>query len=163
MGFFNRVGPAVGASIALLLAAGGANAQAYVNATVEGQIVPGVYGRIQIGNAAPPPLIYAEPVIIHRPPVAVPRAPIYMYVPPGHAKNWGKHCARYNACGQPVYFVQEPPRRPPPRGHHYEGPSRGDRHDHHDERPGRGRGHDRGDRDDHRGHGRGHGHGGHRD
>ena len=162
MGFFNRACPAVGASIVLLLAAGGANAQAYVNATVDGQIVPGVYGRIQIGNAAPPPLIYAEPVIIHRPPVAVPRAPIYLYVPPGHAKHWGKHCARYNACGQPVYFVQEPPRRAPPRGHHYGGPSRGDRHDHYDERPGRGRGHDRGDRDDHRGHGRGHG-GGHRD
>ena len=30
-----------------------------------------------------------------------------MYVPPGHAKNWAKHCGRYNACGQPVYFVQE--------------------------------------------------------
>ena len=162
MGFFNHVGPAVGASIVLLLAAGSANAQAYVNATVDGQIVPGVYGRIQIGNAAPPPLIYAEPVIIHRPPVPVQRAPIYMYVPPGHAKNWGKHCARYNACGQPVYFVQEPPRRQPPRGPHYGGPSRGDRNDHHDERPGRGRGHDRGDHDDHRGHGRGHG-GGHRD
>ncbi len=157
MGFFSRTGPVVGASIALLLAAGGASAQAYVNATVDGQIVPGVYGRIQIGNAAPPALIYAEPVIIHRPQVAVPRAPIYMYVPPGHAKNWGKHCARYNACGQPVYFVQEPPRGP-----RYGGPSRGDRYDHQDERPGRGRGHDRGDRDDHRGHGRGHG-GGHRD
>lgn len=162
MGFFSRTGPVVGASIALLLAAGGASAQAYVNATVDGQIVPGVYGRIQIGNAAPPALIYAEPVIIHRPQVPVQRAPIYMYVPPGHAKNWGKHCARYNACGQPVYFVQEPPRRQPPRGPHYGGPSHGDRHDHHDERPGRGRGHDRGDHDDHRGHGRGHG-GGHRD
>ena len=118
MGFFSRTGPVVGASIALLLAAGGASAQAYVNATVDGQIVPGVYGRIQIGNAAPPALIYAEPVIIHRPQMPVQRAPIYMYVPPGHAKNWGKHCARYNACGQPVYFVQEPPRRwsrrPPP-------------------------------------------------
>ena len=162
MGFFSRTGPVVGVSIALLLAAGGASAQAYVNATVDGQIVPGVYGRIQIGNAAPPALIYAEPVIIHRPQVPVQRAPIYMYVPPGHAKNWGKHCARYNACGQPVYFVQEPPRHQPPRGPHYGGPSQGDRHDHHGERPGRGRGHDRGDHDDHRGHGRGHG-GGHRD
>ena len=162
MGCFSRTGPVVGVSIALLLTAGGASAQAYVNATVDGQIVPGVYGRIQIGNAAPPALIYAEPVIIHRPQMPVQRAPIYMYVPPGHAKNWGKHCARYNACGQPVYFVQEPPRRQPPRGPHYGGPSRGDRNDHHDERPGRGRGHDRGDHDDHRGHGRGHG-GGHRD
>ena len=22
-------------------------------------------------------------------------------------RKWGKHCAKYNACGQPVYFVQE--------------------------------------------------------
>ena len=99
-----------GAVAALLLAAaGGAQAQAYVNATVGGELAPGVYGRINIGNAPPPPLIYAEPVIIHRPAVVVPRSPIYLYVPPGHAKYWGKHCARYNACSQPVYFVQEPP------------------------------------------------------
>ena len=32
---------------------------------------------------------------------------IPLYVPPGHAKNWGKHCGRYNACGRPVYFVKE--------------------------------------------------------
>lgn len=106
---------AAGAAAALLLAAaGGAHAQAYVNATVGGELAPGVYGRINIGNAPPPPLIYGEPVIIHRPAVVLPRSPIYMYVPPGHAKHWGKHCARYNACNQPVYFVQEPP---PRRGH----------------------------------------------
>jgi hypothetical protein len=28
-------------------------------------------------------------------------------VPPGHQKNWGKYCGQYQACGQPVYFVQE--------------------------------------------------------
>ena len=33
--------------------------------------------------------------------------PLYLYVPPGHQKHWAKHCARYNACGHPVYFVQE--------------------------------------------------------
>ena len=157
-----------GAAAALLVlasTAGGAHAQAYVNATVGGELAPGVYGRINIGNAAPPPLLYAEPVVIHRPAVVVPRSPIYMYVPPGHAKNWGKHCARYNACNQPVYFVQEPPPRrapPPHRGPH----GRDDRHDRHwdnDHRHGgkhdrhRDHDHDRG-----RGHGKGHGHG-HRD
>lgn len=30
-----------------------------------------------------------------------------MRIPPGHQKNWSKHCARYNACGVPVYFVRE--------------------------------------------------------
>ena len=68
---------------------------------------PGVYGRIDIGNYPPPVLVYPQPVIIAPPPVMVQRQPIYLYVPPGHQKKWGKHCARYNACGQPVYFVQE--------------------------------------------------------
>jgi hypothetical protein len=52
-------------------------------------------------------LIYAEPVVIQPVPVGVVRQPIYLHVPPGHAKNWRKHCGKYNACGQPVYFVQE--------------------------------------------------------
>jgi hypothetical protein len=143
-----------GATAALLLAAaGGAHAQAYINATVGGELAPGVYGRIDIGNAPPPPLIYAEPVIIHRPAVVVPRSPIYLYVPPGHAKNWAKHCARYNACSQPVYFVQEPPPRrgPPPRG-----PGRDDaRWDDGNRHGGK---HDRGHGDGHgKGHGKGHG------
>jgi hypothetical protein len=65
---------------------------------------PGVYGRIDIGNV-PPPVVYAQPIIIA--PARVRPAPVYLYVPPGHQKNWGKHCAKYGACGQPVYFVQE--------------------------------------------------------
>ena len=68
---------------------------------------PGVYGRIDIGNYPPPVLVYPQPVIITTAPVVVQRQPIYLYVPPGHQKKWGKHCARYNACGQPVYFVKE--------------------------------------------------------
>ena len=69
---------------------------------------PGVYGRIEIGSQPPPPLIYTQPVIIRQPTVVVQQPqPLYLYVPPGHAKNWGKHCARYNACARPVYFVQE--------------------------------------------------------
>ncbi|SFU40843.1 hypothetical protein SAMN05216350_101802 [Polaromonas sp. YR568] len=78
----------------------------YANATVEGALTPGVYGRIEIGNAPPPPLIYAQPVIIQRPAVVVQQPPMYLHVPPGHAKKWSKHCAKYNACGQPVYFVK---------------------------------------------------------
>jgi hypothetical protein len=78
----------------------------YASATVEGALTPGVYGRIEIGNAPPPPLIYAQPVIIQRPAVIVQQPPMYLHVPPGHAKKWSKHCAKYNACGQPVYFVK---------------------------------------------------------
>ncbi|MGH6638173.1 MAG: hypothetical protein ACREXN_13290 [Polaromonas sp.] len=81
-------------------------AHPYVSATVEGALTPGVYGRIDIGTAPPPPLIYAQPIIIQRPPVLVQQPPLYLHVPPGHAKKWSKHCAKYNACGQPVYFVK---------------------------------------------------------
>lgn len=107
-----------GLAISLLgLAAGllGATAQAaepYVNVTVGGVLSPGVYGRIDIGNAPPPPVYSPQPIIITRPVVVVnqpvvvqPAQPVYLYVPPGHQKKWDKHCAKYNACGQPVYFV----------------------------------------------------------
>ena len=67
---------------------------------------PGVYGRIEIGGA-PPPLMYPQPVIIARPAVVAPQPPLYLYVPPGHAKDWGKHCGKYNACARQVYFVRE--------------------------------------------------------
>ena len=66
---------------------------------------PGFYGRIDIGNV--PQVIYPAPVIIQTIPVGVVRQPIYLVVPPGHEKKWGKHCHKYNACGQPVYFVQQ--------------------------------------------------------
>lgn len=69
---------------------------------------PGLYGRIDIGNVPTPPvLVYPQPVVIQQPAVVVQRAPIYLHVPPGHSKNWRKHCGEYNACGQPVYFVHE--------------------------------------------------------
>jgi hypothetical protein len=39
-----------------------------------------------------------------------------MHVPPGHARNWAKHCGKYGACNRPVYFVMsaeyEPGYRP---------------------------------------------------
>jgi hypothetical protein len=70
---------------------------------------PGVYGRIDIGRFPQPALVVAQPVIIVRPVrvVQAPPEPVYMWVPPGHRKNWRKHCSRYGACGVPVYFVQD--------------------------------------------------------
>ena len=32
---------------------------------------------------------------------------IYLRVLPAEAKDWRKHCRKYIACGQPVYFVQD--------------------------------------------------------
>ena len=67
---------------------------------------PGFYGRIDISTFPHPPVIYPEPIVIQPVVGPVPR-PIYLRVPPGHAKDWRKHCGKYQACGQPVYFVQE--------------------------------------------------------
>lgn len=68
---------------------------------------PGFYGRIDVGRVPQPAVIYPRPIIIEQQPVAVVRQPIYLRVAPGHEKHWDKHCHRYNACGQPVYFVQD--------------------------------------------------------
>ena len=68
---------------------------------------PGFYGRIDIGNYPQPQLIYPAPVMIQSMPMGMAPQPVYLRVPPGHRKNWRKHCRRYGACGQPVYFVQD--------------------------------------------------------
>ena len=71
---------------------------------LSGQVVPGVYGQVQIGNDRPPAVVYAQPMLVE--PIAAPPPPIYLHVPPGHARNWRKHCREYNACNRPVYFVR---------------------------------------------------------
>lgn len=119
---------------------------------------PGFYGRLDIGDYPQPELVYAEPVVIHRP-VGVVYDPVYLHVPPGHAKRWGHYCGQYNACGRPVYFVQDrwynDVYAPRYREHHAEG-GRGYNDDHD---RGHGRDNDyRQDNDDrgHHGHGRDH-------
>lgn len=105
------------AGLAMMLGAAQAAAQD-VRVTVSGEVAPGVYGRVDIGNRPPPPLVYREPRIIVR--SAGPMAPVYLHVPPGHARNWSKHCRKYDACGRPVYFVKsaeyEPGYRHPGKG-----------------------------------------------
>ena len=90
-------------SFASLHAAAG---EPVINISVGGEIAPGVYGRVDFGNAAPPPVLYPQPVIIAQPAQRIVMQPVYLHVPPGHAKKWDKHCHRYNACGRPVYFVK---------------------------------------------------------
>jgi hypothetical protein len=65
---------------------------------------PGFYGRIDIGDVPHPDLISPQPIIIKA--AGAPRTPLYFHVPPGHAKDWSKHCGKYNACGERVFFVQ---------------------------------------------------------
>jgi hypothetical protein len=66
---------------------------------------PGFYGRLDIGGYPQPQVIYSQPRVIQQ--GYERREPIYMRVPPGQAKNWKKHCQKYNACNEKVYFVQD--------------------------------------------------------
>ncbi len=91
---------------------------------------PGVYGRINIGSYPQPRLIYAQPVVIVPSPVAVYQQPIYLYVPPKHQKNWKHDCRRYNACGQPVYFVRDDWVRERYDEHRGRGPGNGNAYGH---------------------------------
>lgn len=133
------------AALALALLAGPAAQAAEVGVSVQIS-QPGVYGRIDIGRFPTPQVVLPSPVVVSPPRVVVgvapppPPQPVYLWVPPGHQKHWGKHCQRYNACGVPVYFVQD--------GWYNE-------HVH----PNKGKGHGKGhDREDERGHGKGRGH-----
>lgn len=126
--------------LAVLLAAASAPARAAdVGVSVSvGQ--PGFYGRLDVGDYPQPQLLYQQPRMIERVPEG--RPPVYMRVPPGHARNWRRHCSAYNACDERVYFVRDgwynneyvPRYREQNRSRH------DDRHD--------------GWRDDHRGHDR---------
>jgi hypothetical protein len=109
---------------------------------------PGVYGRIDIGNYPQPRVVYAQPIVIARPVYRVEQQPVYLYVPPGHQKKWSKFCGRYNACGQPVYFVQEEWVRERYDDRRGRDDYRGDDHDH-GRGHGNGRGHGGRDRGDH--------------
>lgn len=107
-----------------------------INVIVAGEIQPGVYGQVQIGNAPRPVVVYEQPrvVVVNR--RYEREEPIYLHVPPGHAKHWDKHCREYHACERRVYFV---------RSEEYEPAYQQREHDRHEH-----------ERDDDRKHGRGH-------
>jgi hypothetical protein len=147
--------------LAALLAAAIAPATAQTSVSVQiGQ--PGFYGRINIGDYPPPQLVYAQPLVIER--QRIEAAPVYLRVPPGHMKNWRKHCGAYNACGQRVYFVRDEwynntyaPRYRQEQYREHGGQERDRERDHdddHDHDRGHGKGHDK---DHDNGHGHGHG------
>ena len=156
---------------ALVAAAAPALAQTNVSINI-GQ--PGFYGRIDIGDFAPQPVVYAQQPVIVREVRHVRSQPVYLRVPPGHRKNWSRHCGRYDACGRPVMFVRDDwytnTYAPRYRERHHGGyragrqevrhvvvhhDDRRDRHDKHDRK------HDKHERkhDKHDKHGKGHGRG----
>ncbi len=66
---------------------------------------PNFYGQLDPNGYPQPQLIYRQPKAIGRVPMNQP--PVYMRVPPKQAKNWRKHCKKYNACDERVLFVQD--------------------------------------------------------
>src|ERR1700730_2588794 len=97
----------IAALAALAFGATAANADVDISVAIQGEIVPGVYGRVDIGGRPAPTLVYARPVIIEQPPQhVVVEEPIYLHVPPEHAGAWRLHCREYHACNRQVYFVR---------------------------------------------------------
>ena len=134
-----------------------------INITVSGEVTPGVYGEIQIGNAPPPPVVYVTPVIITPRPHHDEDKPVYLHVPPGHAKNWARHCREYNACNRHVYFVRSAEYEPGYSGDHDGMRGNERKHEHRgDGRRDEGR-RDEGSRGEDSGHGHGNGNEGRRD
>ena len=147
----------IAATIAAATLSAPASAQVSINI---GQ--PGFYGRLDIGGFPPPPLLFPQPMMIR--PVPMDRPPLYLRVPPGHARDWRRHCHRYNACDERVYFVQDnwyqreyAPRYQERYGHRDEYRHE-DRRDYREEYRGDDRGRGRGEE-----HGHDHGHGHDRD
>jgi hypothetical protein len=90
---------------------------------------PGFYGRLDLADYPPPPvLVYQQPRMIERGPVG--RPPVYLNVPPGHSRNWRRHCGEYSACNERVYFVNNNwyEREYAPRYQQHYGDRRNDRH-----------------------------------
>ncbi|MCR2747831.1 hypothetical protein [Limnobacter parvus] len=103
----NRLFRIFSASCAVLagLALAPTQAQAInISIGVGGEVLPGVYGSVNLDNGRYPTLVYAEPLIIKRQSRIL--SPVYLHVPPGHLKKWDRYCDRYGACSRPVYFVK---------------------------------------------------------
>ena len=142
-------GKTLGALATLLMAGAGVSRAGDLDLHVmlSGQVAPGVYGQVRLGSDPPPPVVYAQPMLIE--PQTSPPPAIYLHVPPGHAKNWRKHCHEYHACGRPVYFVRSEEYAPGYVRRDYGHDHRDYRHDHghdHDHDHGHGN-HDDRDRD----------------
>lgn len=95
-----------------------------INVILSGQVSPGVYGQVEIGNSPRPTLVYEQPRVIVVDKRYARNEPIYLHVPPGHSMHWDKHCHQYNACGRRVYFV---------KSREYEPEYQREHHNHHDD------------------------------
>ncbi|PRC92417.1 hypothetical protein [Solimicrobium silvestre] len=92
--------------LAALLAASPLLSMAQVNVDVNIG-APNFYGQVDLENDAPPPVVFLTPVVVQQVPSDVYYPPVYLRVPETYYQHWPQYCAMYNACYQPVFFVQE--------------------------------------------------------
>lgn len=78
------------------------------------------YGQVVIGGP-----VYSQPVYVE---------PVIVYAPIEHQRHWHRWCGQYDACGQPVRFIEvrESYGRDYDRGYERRGERRHHRHHHHD-------------------------------
>jgi hypothetical protein len=103
-----------------------------LNVILSGEVRPGVYGQVQLGNAPRPVVVYEQPRVVVVDRRYEREEPVYLHVPPGHAKHWDRHCHDYHACSRRVYFVRSEEYEPnyvyvrdEPPHHHDHGPRNG--------------------------------------
>jgi hypothetical protein len=101
-----------------------------INVVLEGEIKPGVYGRVELNKNSRPDLVYSDPRVVLVEEHHHHHEPVYLHVPPGHAKHWDKHCHEYHACSRPVYFVMSDEHREKPK-HKKHKPHHDKKHKHH--------------------------------
>jgi hypothetical protein len=77
-----------------------------VHLILPGEVAPGVYGRVDVGDGPQPPLLNLRPVTVVRTHRRKALEPVYLHVPPAHAAKWSRYCYKYRACHLPVFFVR---------------------------------------------------------
>lgn len=66
----------------------------------------GYGGVLDIPPGMEPQLVFETPRVAG-PPASARQTPLYLHVPQEQARRWANHCARYEACGRPVWFVSD--------------------------------------------------------
>jgi hypothetical protein len=102
-----RSAPAIATLLAMACAGqAAATPLPFKNLSAGGHLRHGVYGRIEVRGAEPPPLISKQPVLARQDLDTLRAQPIYLYVPPGQVRKWAQHCHKWQACDVPVLFVR---------------------------------------------------------
>ena len=68
---------------------------------------PGIYGKLDLSRFGKPQVLNVKPLLVSTAKGAGKAKPVFVHVRPGWELHWSAHCAAYDACNVPVYFVTE--------------------------------------------------------